>query len=108
MVPEEAVIQRADGSVVFRIDDQNRVERLLVETGVHEDGMIEISHGLDAGDLVVARGQTWLSDGDLVTPRHPDGTLATRRLPEVAGRAAKVADGTGKAAGGTESPERVP
>lgn len=87
MVLEEAILQRADGPVVFRIAPDNRVERLVVETGAHEDGYVEIAHGLDAGDLVVSRGQTWLSDGDLVTPRQPDGTLATRPLPDVAGGA---------------------
>jgi len=94
MVPEEAILQRADGAVVFRIGAENRVERIMVETGVHEAGYVEISHGVEPGDTVVSRGQTWLSDGDLVTPRHPDGTLATRPLPDVAG--------------GAESQERVP
>jgi membrane fusion protein (multidrug efflux system) len=87
MVPEEAVLQRADGSVVFRMDEGDRVERRVVETGVHKDGQVEIVHGVEAGDLVVSRGQTWLSDGDLVTPRRPDGTLATSPLPSVAGEA---------------------
>lgn len=84
MVPEEAVLQRADGSVLFRVDAGNRVERRVVETGVHKDGQVEIVHGVETGDLVVARGQTWLSDGDLVTPRRPDGTLAPGTLPSLA------------------------
>ena len=35
VVPNDAVVQRADGAVVFRLNDSGRVERLLVETGVH-------------------------------------------------------------------------
>jgi membrane fusion protein (multidrug efflux system) len=85
MVPEEAILQRADGAVVFRAADGNRVQRVVIETGVHREGRVEVVHGVSVGDLVVSRGQSTLADGDLVTPRHPDGTLAERKLPPVAG-----------------------
>jgi membrane fusion protein, multidrug efflux system len=87
MLPEEAVLQRADGSVVFRLDAGDRVQRRRVETGVHDSGQVEIVNGVEPGDLVVSRGQAWLSDGDTVTPRQPDGTLASQPLPSVAGAA---------------------
>jgi membrane fusion protein (multidrug efflux system) len=92
MVLEETILRRADGAVAFRIDRENRVERVLVETGVYDHGYVEIVHGLEPGDLVVTRGQTWLADGDRVTPREPDGTLAARHLPEVAGGAEPAED----------------
>jgi membrane fusion protein (multidrug efflux system) len=85
MVPEEAVLQRSDGSVVFRADDRNRVERVRIETGVHREGLVEVVTGLEAGPIVVSRGQARLVGGETVTPRNPDGTLARRVLPEVAG-----------------------
>jgi len=81
MIPEEAVLQRADGSVVFRADGDDRVRRLVVEIGIHHEGLVEVVHGLSPGDLVVSRGQTWLSDGDEVVARRPDGTLAERLPP---------------------------
>ena len=34
MIPKEAVLQRADGAVVFRLTGVDRVERLRVQTGV--------------------------------------------------------------------------
>ncbi len=85
MIVEEALLQRADGKVVFRADPDGRVERVRVETGVHRDGMVEVVAGLDVGQIVVSRGQARLVGGELVTPRHPDGTLAPRALPDVAG-----------------------
>ncbi len=85
MVVEEAVLQRADGQVVFRATADRRVERVRVETGVHRDGMVEVVAGLDVGETVVSRGQARLVGGERVTPRNPDGTLAPRSLPEVAG-----------------------
>lgn len=87
MVPEEAVLQRSDGSVVFRADEANRVQRIRIETGVHRNGLVEVVAGIDAGEVVVSRGQALLAGGEVVTPRHPDGTLATRALPAVAGGA---------------------
>ena len=45
---------------------------------------MEVVKGLAPGDLVVSRGQARLSDGQIVVPRHPDGTLLGRRLPDVA------------------------
>jgi membrane fusion protein (multidrug efflux system) len=75
MVPEEAVLQRADGEVVFRTTRGNRVQRVVVSTGSHRDGMVEVAQGLAAGDVIVTRGQAALVDGALVSPRNADGTI---------------------------------
>jgi membrane fusion protein (multidrug efflux system) len=75
MVPEEAVLQRADGEVVFRAAEGNRVQRVVVTTGSHRDGMVEVASGLAPGDVIVTRGQAGLIDGVLVSPRNPDGTI---------------------------------
>ncbi|MGI9432541.1 MAG: efflux RND transporter periplasmic adaptor subunit [Myxococcota bacterium] len=76
MVAEEAVLQRADGAVVFRVLPGNTVERLVVETGLVEDGRIEIVAGLASGDLVAERGHSELISGSAITPRNSDGTPA--------------------------------
>ena len=60
------------------------MERRVIETGLHRDGMIEVTYGVEPGDRVISRGQAWLTDGQRVTPRNPDGTLAGRVLPPVA------------------------
>jgi membrane fusion protein (multidrug efflux system) len=73
MVPEEAVLQRADGSVIFRMRDQREVERVRVTTGVYRDGLVEVARGLVAGDVIVVRGQTELVDGAVVRVRSVDG-----------------------------------
>jgi membrane fusion protein (multidrug efflux system) len=74
LVPEEAVLQRADGEIVFRTNRENKVERVLVKTGVHREGLVEIASGLRPEDVVVTRGQAGLTDGLVVSPRNPDGT----------------------------------
>lgn len=83
MLPEEAVLRRSDGAVVFRLGEGNRVERLLVETGVTRGGSVEVA-GLRPGDLVVSRGHAALADGDVVDPRNPDGTRRDAPISDVA------------------------
>jgi membrane fusion protein (multidrug efflux system) len=73
-IPEEAVLYRADGAVVFRVGEGNRVERRAVEIGLHLDGAVEVVQGLAGGDVVVRRGHAELVEGALVEPRRPDGT----------------------------------
>jgi membrane fusion protein (multidrug efflux system) len=74
LVPEQAILLRSDGAVVYRSREGNRVERVIVETGEHHGGEVEVASGLAAGDLVVTRGQGGLVDGALVSPRNPDGS----------------------------------
>ncbi len=73
MIPEDAIMVRADGTIVFRMRGANEVERVRVTTGVHRDGLVEVTGGLAAGDVVVVRGQTELIDGSVVDVRTADG-----------------------------------
>ncbi len=75
MVPEESVLQRSDGSVVFRFAPNGRVERRVIQTGVMKDGRVEVLAGLERGDRVVTRGHTGLIDGSLVSLRGADGSV---------------------------------
>jgi membrane fusion protein (multidrug efflux system) len=75
MILEEAVLQRADGAVVFRANGKNRVERVVIETGMYHEGYVEVVKGLAPGDRIVSRGQARLFQGQQVVPRNPDGTL---------------------------------
>jgi membrane fusion protein (multidrug efflux system) len=73
MIPEEAVLQRSDGSVVFRMSGDDRVERVVVATGVYHEGWVEVTRGLSSDDVIVVRGQTELVDGSAVRVRSIDG-----------------------------------
>lgn len=90
MVPEESVLQRSDGSVVFRWKDDGRVERRVIRTGVMKDGRVEVLSGLSSGDRVVTRGHTGLIDGSVVSVRSADGSPA----PDVASGGADAAPAT--------------
>jgi len=75
MVPEEAVLRRAEGDILFILKGE-RVERRLVETGSFVSGEIEIREGLEADETVVRRGHAELVDGTRVSVRDLDGNLA--------------------------------
>lgn len=75
LVSEEALLQRADGKVVFRaVDGGTRAERRVVEIGAIKAGKVEIRSGLAAGDIVVTRGHSTLVDGAAIAARNPDGS----------------------------------
>lgn len=73
MIPEEAVLQRSDGSVVFRLKGTDRAERLRIGTGLHRDGYVEAIGPLAVGDRVIVRGQVRLIDGSKVSVRDSEG-----------------------------------
>jgi membrane fusion protein (multidrug efflux system) len=77
MIPEDAILVRSDGSVVFRLSGPTAVQRIPVVTGVHRDGFVEIVSGLQAGDVVVIRGQSQLVDGSVVEIRTATGERPT-------------------------------
>jgi membrane fusion protein (multidrug efflux system) len=73
MVPEEAVLQRSDGAVVFVLRDDGRVERRSIRTGIIRESRVEAVSGLRVGERVVVRGQARLVDGLAVDVRDADG-----------------------------------
>ncbi len=75
LIPQEAILQRSVGSVVFRMAGDS-VERRVIETGTWVEGMVEVTSGLEPDDSVVVRGHTALIDGSRVSVRNFDGTPA--------------------------------
>jgi multidrug efflux pump subunit AcrA (membrane-fusion protein) len=70
-VPREAVLIGAPGSeaLVIAIDSAGRVHRQPVKLGLQSDRAIEISSGLDDGQLVATSNLNDLADGDIVAPQ---------------------------------------
>ena len=69
MVPEEALIQRSEGALLFKIGPENRVQRITVTTGAHDSGRVEVHGDIAPGDRVVRRGHGGLVDGAAVIVR---------------------------------------
>jgi len=65
-VPRDALVLRREGTSVFRVKDDGTAERVTVTTGLGSGGMIQITSGLDNGDVVVIRGAERLRSGQNV------------------------------------------
>jgi len=72
VVPSSAVLQRVDGSVVFVLDGTNRATRRVVQLGSFQEGRVEVTKGLQAGDRVLVRGHADLLDGQQVRLYVPE------------------------------------
>jgi len=64
-IPLDAVVARFGTQYVFVVKG-DRVEQRKVFTGVDVDGKLEVSDGLNVGDIIVVRGQTLLENNSKV------------------------------------------
>lgn len=64
-VPELAIVGEGNDSFVFAID-KGVAKRVAVQTGLRQNGMVEITGGLRPGTRVVTEGVVKLSDGQRV------------------------------------------
>ena len=65
-VPQQAVAVRDGFSYVFRLNPDNRVSQVKVNTGRRLGERVEVVDGIGADTLVVTSGAGFLNDGDLV------------------------------------------
>ncbi|RWX18647.1 efflux RND transporter periplasmic adaptor subunit [Rhizobium hidalgonense] len=65
-VPETAIVFRDGISYLFTTGEDQRVQRVRVETGRRNNGEVEIVSGIDRSSKVVISGGAFLSDNDLV------------------------------------------
>lgn len=71
-IPETALIPQGDQQFVFRIDDDGIARRTVIETGVRQDGLVEVVSGLQAGDRIVADGTVKVRDDAPVEAKFPE------------------------------------
>jgi membrane fusion protein, multidrug efflux system len=72
-VPEIAVEQVGSGSFVYRVGPAQKVDRVEVELGARQDGMVEITKGLVADERIVVDGTVKLRDGSTIRDATPSG-----------------------------------
>lgn len=61
MVPEQSVVLRPAGEVVYVVK-QNKAHQAIVKTGLRQNGLVEITAGLNASDTIVVDGAGFLTD----------------------------------------------
>ena len=89
-VPLNTVIEKNGEKYVYVVDSENIAHKKNVETGLKNDEYIEITSGVDMGDVVVTKGQDFLSDGSLVNIVDPnvktDTTSTDSKTEEQSGK----------------------
>jgi RND family efflux transporter MFP subunit len=68
ILPAQAVVQNGDQSYVLVVDAANHIEKRNVILGIQTSDRVEITSGLQAGDNVIAAGQTGYQPGEVVSP----------------------------------------
>jgi HlyD family secretion protein len=67
VIPRSALQSDPDlGPYVMAIDSASVAHQTKVETGIEQDGQVQVTEGLKAGDLIVAQGAYGLPDGTKV------------------------------------------
>lgn len=66
-VPESAVVLRDGNRYLMKVDAQNRVHEVKVNTGRRGNDAIEILDGVTVTDRFINSGGAFVADGDLVT-----------------------------------------
>ncbi len=70
MVPEESVVLRPAGKVVYAVRE-GRAEQRVVETGLKQDGLYEIVSGVASGDVIAVDGAGFLTHGAAIALPKP-------------------------------------
>jgi membrane fusion protein (multidrug efflux system) len=65
MVPEQSVVLRPAGEVVYLVKDNKAYQR-VVKTGQRQNGLVEITHGVSANETIVMDGAGFLTDQALI------------------------------------------
>jgi RND family efflux transporter MFP subunit len=82
ILPVEAVVQNRDHPYVLVVDATNHVEKRNVILGIQTSNRVEITSGLQAGDNVIAAGQTGYQPGEVVSPHAAFIPTAAQEVSE--------------------------
>lgn len=77
VVPRDALVLRREGNAVFRINGENKAERVPVGLGVASGEVIAIEGDVQAGDKIVIRGSERLQPGQAVAIKNNNDALVS-------------------------------
>jgi len=65
-VPRDALVLREENTFLFKLDKDNKAERIAVEVGAADGNMVEVTGMLKEGERVIIRGAERLESGQKV------------------------------------------
>ena len=66
-IPRDGLVLRGSNIYVMRVNSDNTVEKILVETGIGLGGFVEVIGKVDQGDRIITRGGERVEAGQAVT-----------------------------------------
>jgi hypothetical protein len=80
LVPRQLVSTSESGSVVWIVDGDNQaIQRNVTLGGEGQNGLVEVTEGLNVTDKLIASGTSELSPGETVVIREEDQTIGVER-----------------------------
>jgi membrane fusion protein (multidrug efflux system) len=76
VVPEEAIVSEGLRQIVYAVKD-NKADRRVIQIGQRQNGKVEVTEGLKAGETIVVLGVQRVRPGAEVNPQ-PLGTSASK------------------------------
>ncbi len=65
-LPLNSVIDKGGEKYVFVLGAQNVVTKKVITTGISNEAMIQVTKGIQSGDQVIVKGQSFVKEGDKV------------------------------------------
>ncbi len=65
-IPQSAIVPKGVSNVVYIVDEEKRAREKQVSVGIETETMVEITAGINAGEIVITKGNTLVRDGTLV------------------------------------------
>ena len=91
LISEAAVVYDRQGTYVWRIDAEERAQRVPVRLGLRSEGRVQVQGGLAPGDVVVVAGTHKLKEGSKIRRAETQPTTQAR---ERGGQPPAVGGGT--------------
>jgi membrane fusion protein (multidrug efflux system) len=85
LVPESALIYDRNGTYLWRVDDQDRAEKIPIEIGLRQAGEVEILKGVVAGDRIVSAGTNKVRAGGEIDAVAPQTAVTSESVSPEAG-----------------------
>lgn len=67
VVSKNSILREKNENFLFKLNDDNTVSRIKIETGAENDEFIEIIEGVSEGDEIVTKGKEFITDGDKIS-----------------------------------------
>ena len=66
-IPRDGLVLRGNNIYVMRVNSDNTVEKIAVETGIGLGGFVEVIGNVEQGDRIITRGGERIQAGQAVT-----------------------------------------